>query len=209
MIDKTVAVSGWAAGWISRTSPAFLYYSNLTSYILSLCICVLGIRGFISVRRDGKQLSKCDGVERAVIEKQINKRILKISRGHWCIAVLYLLNAIAISGVDAVIGVMAIKEDVSKDPQSYDQALIVQIVVYCVWITVLFVSTFVIVPMMQMLFVTAVLARFMRKNGVTSLSAYMPEARLYSTHIAQVWAMITFFVMAWWQPSVSRCDSKV
>ncbi|KAK3670553.1 hypothetical protein LTR78_009521 [Recurvomyces mirabilis] len=200
MLDKTVEISGWHAGWISRTLPAFDLYANITQDVLLLSITLLGIYSFFRLRSYGQQL-KANPSDRAAIFKRLDATVLRGCRANWYIAMLFFLNALAISGVDAYIGIVAIKDDVNQDPTGYDKQFIIEAAVYVAYITVVFMTTFFVVPLLQMLLVTSILARVMRKRGLISLSGHMLEARVYSTNIAQIWTIVLFFAMAWWKPS--------
>lgn len=199
MLDQEVEVSGWHAAWINRTMPAFQYYTNTVSYTLAFTIVALGLLGFIGIRRCTKEL-KANPDDRPAIFKKINKRVLHVCRGHWMVANIYMLNVLIIALVDAYIGARAIGKDVSEQPENWTRGAILEIAAYCFYLVAVFSFTFVVVPLAQMFLVTWLLARFARKQGISTLAEYIPEARMYSTYIAQLWTMVCFFVVAWWVP---------
>ncbi|KAK5117661.1 hypothetical protein LTR62_005084 [Meristemomyces frigidus] len=199
-LDKSIDITGWHAAWLTRSLPAFTLYTNLTLNTLLFATCALGLATFFRLRSYNSQL-KADPSNRASIFSRLDATVLKGCRANWYIAVLYLVNAFAISCVDAYIGVVALKEDVGADPQGYDREFVTEAVLYCAYLTVVFLTTFFFVPLMQMLVVTSFLAGYMRRKGLTSLARHVLEARVYSTNIALMWTTVLFFVMAWWVPS--------
>ncbi|KAK5126981.1 hypothetical protein LTR85_008340 [Meristemomyces frigidus] len=199
MLDQEVDITGWHAEWITRTLPAFETYTTIVVNGLSVAILVLALIGFFGIRRNSKEL-KANPDNRAAIFKKINKRVKKSCRGHWAIANVYMLNVVVIAMVDAYIGISAISKDVNEHPSNWTRGAITEVAMYCLFLLVVFATTWIVVPLLQMLLITYSLARFAKKRGVSTLADYIPEARMWSTHIAQIWSMACFFIVAWWVP---------
>lgn len=193
--DQTLEVTGWHAQWISRTLPAFETYTTIVLTGLSIAVLVLALIGVFSMRRHSKEL-KANPDNRTAIFKKINKRVLKSCRGHWAVANVYMLNVFIISMVDAYIGASAIRQDVSEHPSHWTSSAMLELASYCLFLIVVFTMSFIVAPLLQMLLITYGL----KKRGVSTLAEYIPEARVWSTHIAQLWAMTCFFIEAWWAP---------
>lgn len=202
MLHKMLEIKGWRAGWLERELPAFQNYVNGLTISLQLCIIALGLLTAFKMRGYKKELLAKTS-SRAGTFARLDQTVMKICRGHWVISLVFLLNTMVISCVDAYVSLGALSKDISEDPTAYDGAAIVEIGLYCVFILALFLTTFFVVPLIQMLLLTSVLARFMRKRGLTTLAPYIQEARLCSTHIAQFWTIAAFLMMAWWVPTVS------
>jgi len=195
-------VSGWHDAWLERTLPAFRLYTHITSYTLSLAVLTLGLLGYFGIRRSLRQLKNCENNAdaRATIYKKINKRVRKVCRGHFYVANVYLLNVLLIALVDAYIGAVSIHQNVNEHPEAWSSDFVIRLVAFCLYLIVLFSSALFLAPFVQMVAITWVLARFARKRGVDTLADYIPEATFYSTHIAQLWSMVCFFIIAWWAP---------
>ncbi|KAK5131900.1 hypothetical protein LTR08_000488 [Meristemomyces frigidus] len=199
-MDQTVEVVGWQADWISRTLPSLQTYTCTVIQALSLAVALLSLLALLGIRRSKKELDS-DPNNRAAIFKHADLRLLKISRGHWGIANLYMLNAFVVAMVDAYIGLSVISKDVSENPQKWDSSAMLGLGAYCLYLMVVFALAFFIVPFLQMLCVTYLLASFARRRGVSTLSKYVPLARLFSSHIAQLWAFISFATVTMWTPA--------
>lgn len=198
MLDHDIAVpAGWQTAWLERTLLSLHCYTTITSYTLSLAIIALGVGGFISIRRSTKKLA-ADPSNRQTIFSLMNKKLLKVTKGHFFIANIYMLNVLCITMIDAVISAIALKKDMSTDAEAWTTELMVEVAVYCVYLLVIFVAAFVLVPLVQILLVTWCLVRFSKKYTPAD---FTPEARFFSTHIAQIWSMMSFFVVSWWAPA--------
>ncbi|KAK5738378.1 hypothetical protein LTR17_006097 [Elasticomyces elasticus] len=198
MLHETIRVSGWQADWLNRTMPAFRYYQSITTNLSLLAICILGLASYFGIRRCTKRVIA--GTERReMVLKEVEHRVLKTCRTQ-CVAVFLLLNAVAVALVDGGISLATMTNEITTKPEKYDARFFVELVLFIICITTAFVATLVLVPLAQIRLATSLLARRMRKNGDTSLAAYMPEARIYSTHAAQIWTMVSFMVMASWSP---------
>lgn len=201
MLDREIAVDGWRSAWLARDAPVFDIYLCSTLLILSLTTFSINLTASIKSRRDARTLEENPNNRASLFARAI-RRGINVCRANWVIAVFYLLNALFLACVDAWIGVMAIKKDVGENAGEYDAGFWWELAAYCAYVFVIFFSTLVIVPALQILAATAILARFMRKRGVSTLAEYVPQARAFSTHIAQSWALVTFAIMALWEPMV-------
>ncbi|KAK4892541.1 hypothetical protein LTR27_009005 [Elasticomyces elasticus] len=199
MLHETIRISGWQADWLNRSMPAFRYYQSITTNLSLLAICILGLASYFGIRRCTKRVIA--GTERReIVLKEVEHRVLKTCRAQWYVAVFLLLNAVAVALVDGGISLATMTNEITTKPEKYDARFFAELILFIIWITTAFVATLVLVPLAQIRLATSLLKRRMRKNGDTSLAAYMPEARIYSTHAAQIWTMISFMVMASWSP---------
>ncbi|KAK4957197.1 hypothetical protein LTR10_005155 [Elasticomyces elasticus] len=199
MLHETVRVSGWQAEWLDRTMPAFRYYQSFTTNLSLLAICILGLASYFGIRRCTKRIIA--GTERReIVLKEVEHRVLKNCRAQWYVGLFLLLNTVAVGIVDGGISFATMSKDIATQPEKYDARYIAELVLFIICIATAFTATLVLVPLAQVKLATSLLARRMRKIGDTSLAAYMPEARIYSTHAAQIWAMVSFMVMVSWPP---------
>ncbi|KAK5174385.1 uncharacterized protein LTR77_001465 [Saxophila tyrrhenica] len=190
----------WQTQWIERTYNPLRSYILLASYALSLTIICLGVVGFFTIRRSTKELIN-DPAHRTSIFTAMNKKVLRITKGHFFVAHVYLLNVIVITLVDAIVCFLVLKDDAVSDPSVWNTTAVLEVAIYSFYLLALFTAAFTLFPLAQMLVVTRFLARFKRHHD---LDSFVPEARFFSTHVAQIWCMLTFFVVAWWAPAQSN-----
>ena len=117
----------------------------------------------------------------------MNKKLLKVTKGHFFVAIFYMVNVFVITMVDAVICATTLSKDASSDPTAWTTKLLLEVAVYCVYLLAIFVAAFFLVPLVQLLCITWLLARFSNRYGKNVLIDFIPEARFFSTHIAQIW----------------------
>lgn len=201
MLDHDVLMpEGWQTAWLSRTLPTLRIYTTITSYVLSFAIIALGLGGFIAIRRSTKKLAN-DPSNRPSIFSAMNKKLLRVTRGHFVVANVYMLHVLLITLVDAVICTIALRKDLSSDSEAWTTQLMVEVAIYCSSLLAIFAASFFLVPLLQMLAVTWMLTRASSRYTGHSLADFIPEARFFSTHIAQIWCMLCFFVISWWAPA--------
>ena len=90
----------------------------------------------------------------------------------------------------------------SQLKQHADQITFQAIALYCTYLFVLFMASFVFIPLLQMLAVTWGLTRLGKKSA---LSDYVPEARNVSTVAAFLWTAVCFWIAVRW-PLVDEKD---
>ena len=184
MLDHDIDVPcNWQTKWLDRTYMPLRSYIIVASYALSLSIIALGIATFYTIRRSTKSLA-ADPSSRASTFQTMNKKVMRITKGHFCVALVYLANVIIFTGVDAVLCFIFLKEDVTANPEAWDAQLIMEVAVYSLYLFVLFMCAFTLFPLVQMLLATKFLVRFGKKHN---LESFVPEARFFSTHVAQIW----------------------
>lgn len=201
-MDHDIAVpETWQAEWLDRTYTPLRDYILLSSYALSLSIIGLSIANFLTVRRHSAALLT-DPSSRAQTFKTMNASSARIHKGHFSIALLYLLNVIAFTAVDAIICIFLLKDDIASNPSLWDTRMILEVTIYCLYLFTIFIAAFTLFPLLQMLLATQLLARSSRHaNHPTDLDFFIPQARFFSTHMAQIWCMLAFFVVSWWVPN--------
>lgn len=190
---------GWRTAFLERTLPLLHCYLNVTSYALSLTIIALSLAGYFSIR---SSTNKLDGnpSNRTEISSKMHKKVLKITRGQFVVANIYLFHVLVLALVDTFICVGVVREDMESDPDAWTTQLLIEIGLYCLYLLVIFAASFFLIPLLQMLLITWILARFSNKHS-NGLADYIPEARFFSTHIAQIWCMAAFFATGWWAPT--------
>ena len=201
MLEHEIDIpEGWQTAWLLRTSQMQHCYTTVALYALSLAIILLGLMGYFSVRSSTKELA-ANPTDRSVIFNKMNKKALKVTKGHFWVAIVYMLHVIVFTGIDAIICAIQLGKDAASDPEAWTTQLMVEMALYSVYLMVLFAASFILVPLVQMILVTYGLARFSRRHGSNALADYIPEACFLSTHVAQIWCMVSFFLVAWWAPS--------
>jgi uncharacterized membrane protein YhaH (DUF805 family) len=197
MLDREIdGPCGWQLEWLYRSYSPLRTYIIIASYSLSLMIIGLGIAGFLTIRRSTKKLVS-EPSNRSSIFNTMNKKVLRITRGHFWVAQLYLLNVIVVIMVDTYICFISLKKDAAKHPEVWTPEAIMEIAIYSIYLLTLFLGAFTLFPLLQMLLAASLLTRFKRHHNLETL---IPEARFFSTHTAQIWAMLSFFVVSWWPP---------
>ncbi|KAH9825697.1 hypothetical protein Tdes44962_MAKER00627 [Teratosphaeria destructans] len=198
-MDHDTIIDGWKAQWIQRTLPGFVYYSLSMTVGLSMLvglIAILNIRTMRPLRRELAGMtsaSDCAGLYSRF------DRCTKIAcHRHYAVAWAYMINFLAIAMVDMYISTTALTKEAAELSILWTWEAILLVATVVGVSTAGFVAAFVLVPLAQMLFATWALNRFAQKNGSETLSKYIPLARIYSTHAAQLWAMACFLITAFW-----------
>lgn len=201
MLDHDITMkAGWQTAWLERTLPALRCYANALSYAMSLAIVFLAVKGFLAMHRGNKAL-RADPSRRSEIFSVMNKKVHKVTKGHFYVAVIYLVNVFVFAMVDALIGAFQLGKDAVEDPEAWTTQLVFELVLYVVFLLAVFGATFFLFPLLQMLLVTYGLSRISEKRGSNSLADYIPEARFTSTHLAELWCLVCFCIEAWWSPA--------
>lgn len=198
-LDRQLEVSPslpWGDAWLSRTLPSLQTGSLAVSYTLSLAIITLAFVACFRSRRVHQQIKE-DPSGRTTLLKQLNKRLLSVSRGHFYVANLYLLAFFVIAGVDVYVASVSLRHDMKDHSDIWTTAFVLQLVCYMVGLCVLFVGVIVVVPFLQVCFAFWLLTRFARKHNANTLIRYIPQARAISTSMAQLWAMACFYIQVW------------
>lgn len=202
MLNEKVEISGWHAAWLERSLPALNTYTELVAWALSFALITLGVTGCLGVRRSVFQLknSEDNADSRAAAYRNINRRILKVCRANFYISNILLLNILIFAAVDAYVGLVTLSNDATENPERWDSEFTFEVVAYCAYISALFAGALFLAPLAQMVLITWVLGRFTRKAGGNTLADFIPEARYFTTYIAQIWTMVCFFITAYWPP---------
>lgn len=192
---------GWATAWVDRDYAPLDWYIFAVALSLSFLMIFIQMRGALQIIRARKELD-ADPSNRAAIFKKIHKRALKTDRGLFKIALAYMANTLVVTLVDGCIAIFVLVKDASDNPEVWDKQMIISVASYVAYLVVLFMASFVLVPLLQMFAVTWALTRFSRKN---KLSDYVPQARSYSSLIAFLWAAACFCIVCGW-PVVGNSD---
>ncbi|EMC93439.1 hypothetical protein BAUCODRAFT_240492 [Baudoinia panamericana UAMH 10762] len=209
MVDwnRELEVTGWQAGWLSRDTPAFDMYVGVFS--ATILVFTLGSVFLIS-RRQRQVLGRLESKlgKEAATAQAVRYGMRHGDRRNWIYAVVLLMQVPAIASVDAYIAIVAAKEVVEDGSQVFDVSAIVEIVTYCIYTLAAFTGAFVLAPVLQIAATNWLLSRWARKRGITDLSEYRPQARLYSTQLAMLWSLLCFAVTMVWSPIVrGSCTS--
>ncbi|KAK3704397.1 hypothetical protein LTR37_013820 [Vermiconidia calcicola] len=183
MLEHDIPIpKGWQSAWLHRTLPALQWYTTIASSASS---------SSVEARSDWLP------TQRFTARYFGHKKTQRIAKGHFFIANIYIVHALVIAVVDAVLCAGALSNDVAAEPELWTRDAILEVALYCGFLLVVFLATFFLVPLLQMLAVTSFLARL---KGTGDLTDFIPEARFLSTHIAQMWCMMAFFGVSWWSP---------
>ena len=190
----------WQMAWLSRTLPSLQLYTTVTSYVLSITIIGLGLGGFIAIWWSTKKIIDYP-TNRPSIFNSMNKKVLIVTRGHFFVASIYILHAFLVTIVDALTCFFARRNDVETDGHAWNAQLLTEAAIYCFYLLAVLAAAFILVPLLQLLLVTWLLAQVSRKTTRNTITVLIPEARFVSTHVAQLWCMMCFFVVWWWTPA--------
>ncbi|EME50328.1 hypothetical protein DOTSEDRAFT_69005 [Dothistroma septosporum NZE10] len=187
--------AAWTESWLARTHDGLHIETLAVVYLLALSAAFIGLRALFMLRRCGKDLA-ADPSDRTQTYLDCTKRVKKCTQRQWFISNIYLLHAIAIWIVDASIGVWAIHNDIVSNPKQYSAGMWIELAFHSVSLLAIFMAVFFIFPLVQVMGI----GFLVRRSGAAraSLVDYAPEVRILSTHIAQLWAMLGFMIIAWW-----------
>ena len=130
MLEHDIPIpKGWQSAWLHRTLPALQWYTTIASYMLSLAILALGLSGFIIVRRSTKRLA-ADSASYGEILRTLYRKTRRIAKGHFFIANIYILHALVIAVVDAVLCAGALSNNVSAEPELWTRDAILEVALY-------------------------------------------------------------------------------
>lgn len=197
MEKRELPMTPWQEAWFDRTLPELQCETLMVVFILASISLFTGIRALIGVRRSRKELEASPS-DRAAILSECDKKMHKSTKTIFTIATVYLFHSLALWLADAAIGVTYIYKDVNANPEDYDAFYWLQLAIQCVSMLALFMAVFIIFPMLQLMGVAHMVKKAARKNSDGTLSAYIPEGRTLTTHLAQLWFMLGFFVVAYW-----------
>ena len=196
-MDREIEMSGWKAEWITREFPALHYYTVALSYVLSIWMLFIGGRTLYNQRKCRRELEHNPSTRTAVLAAH-DKRLLSSTRTVFGLSLVFLIHTLAIWTVDAGIGIFFLKTSISDHPYEIDGTFLLELANMTLTFTLYMVAAFVLFPLLQMILVTLVLTRVHKRNNSRTLSAFIPEARIVSTHMAQLWLMLGYFIVAWW-----------
>lgn len=198
-MDREIAITGWPARWVDRTLPQLYYYTIALTYVQSAWMLALGARTLFLQYKCRRSLDD-DPSNRAAIMASFDKRTIRASRTVFWLTLVYIFHAMAIWLVDACIGFKFLSADASETPYVWDSVLILYVAATLSRMVLGFVAAFVVFPLFQMTFVTWAVTRLIpnRFERASVLGEFLPEARILTTHMTQLWSMVAFFIVAWW-----------
>nr|POF12826.1 hypothetical protein CFP56_09977 [Quercus suber] len=202
VLDTTIEIAPsipWGPAWLDRTLPSLYDGTLYTHQALNLCIIVSSIIGAYKTRSLQKQLKENDA-DRPRLSKQIEDRLTKMSRGHYFIAVIYLLCTFLISGIDAYITFVSLQTDVLDHSEIWTPAFVLELVSLTAGMLVLFSAVFILVPLAQACLAFWFLMRHLRKSGQNTLAGCFIQIRAISTALALFWTALSFLLQAWTSP---------
>lgn len=207
MLDHEIHMEpSWQTAWLERTLPQLECYTEMFAYAIAIAIGFLNIRCFLTIRRASKQLSE-DASRRAEIIATSDKKMKKLTQGHLLVSISVLVHVFVISVVDGVIMGFALAHDAKAEPEIWTRQLILEAALYSAWLFVIFFTTFLLVPLLQILLATHLLARASRNRGFT-LANRIPEAAFFTTVFAQLWCMAALFAVVCWSPVMSHSFAR-
>lgn len=199
--QEIAAPAEWANLWIEREWEPLEWYILAVSIGLTSAMVFNQVRGTRGILKARKELD-ANPTNRAAIIKDMNKTALWTDRSQFKIALVFLFNTLGMVMVDAGISMFALAKDVQDHPEVWDREMYKAIALYVAYLAVLFIASFVLVPLLQMFGVTWLLTRIGKKN---KLSDYVPQARAVSSAFSVMWASICFMIVCAW-PVVGESD---
>lgn len=196
--------TGWMGLWLERLHPELYTYSTITYLVLSMAAVTLGIKSIIHLRRTQSELI-ADPSSRAAIMSASSTGMTKLNRGQFYIAATYLFLAMAIYCVDTYIGFVALYDDASDNPTVYDRAMILELAIYTVGMLAIFTAIFLLFPLLQVMLAFKLLQR---RNPSATLASSIPNARVLTTQIGQIWSVLAFMLMAYW-PTYDNATTRI
>lgn len=197
-MDRQITGSGWTEQWLDRTLPKLHCETTVVVYAITLASLFVGLRALIRVRRTRKEL-EANPSDRAAILSDCDKRMAKSTKALFFLSHVYLIHSLALWMMDAGIGVSYIYQDVNANPEEYTAPIWIDLAIQSVGMLAIFLAVFTIFPMLQIMGVAYLVKRNLPKNsGDGTLSAYICEGRIITTHLAQLWMMIGFCIVSWW-----------
>lgn len=202
---EIAAPEGWPTAWIDRDLPALNLYVLAVITVLCVSTTFTQVCGALRAFRTSREL-KNNPNDRAAISKKIHRNALKVDRTLFMIALVYMANAFLITLVDGFIAAFVLAKDVSEHPEAWDGEMLFYMSLYLVYLLALFLASFVLVPLLQMLAVTWALTRLSRHN---KLSDYVPQARSVSTCTAVLWTWASLAVVFFWPVLATHGDNPM
>ncbi|KAF7186849.1 hypothetical protein HII31_11809 [Pseudocercospora fuligena] len=199
MADRDITISGWQEAWLERTHPQLFQYCTTLTYTLAAISIFMSIRSLLLTRRCRREILE-EPSSRASIFATCDKKMLSITRCQFLVSSIFCFNTLAIWLVDAGISVFAVWNDVDSNPEAYTAQLWLDLAIATVSMLGLFIFVFMVFPMIQMMIFSWAFAKYHAKNASFdgTLAAYVPELRTLTTHLAQMWMMAGFLLMAFW-----------
>ena len=189
-----LSMSPWKEGWLARSSTLFTRYNAITSMGLSLSILYYAVQSFRHMRRTSKELT-LNPSSRAVLHAETARHMRKTSKRHYYVATLYLVNCVVIAMIDGGIALDTILVDVAVNPTRWTAEFGLALAIHSVTIFAFMMACVTLVPALQLALLARILSRYKR-----SLASCLPEARVITTHTAQLWAMASFYIISFSPP---------
>ncbi|KAF2172460.1 hypothetical protein M409DRAFT_50155 [Zasmidium cellare ATCC 36951] len=196
-MGRDIAISGWSEEWLNRTLPELKCETTLVVYAITLTSLFIGIRALLRVRRTRKDL-EANPSNRVAILSGCDKRMAKTTKTIFCFAHIFFFHSLALWFTDAAIGVLAIYQDVDSHPGEYTAPVWIDLAIQVVTMLAVFTAVFIAFPMLQLIGVSHLVKKSVRKGSEAPMSAYITEGRIISTHLAQLWMMTGFCIVSWW-----------
>ncbi|EME87171.1 uncharacterized protein MYCFIDRAFT_209440 [Pseudocercospora fijiensis CIRAD86] len=202
MADHDISISGWQEAWLERTHPQLFQYCLTLIYTLSAISLFLSIKSLLLTRKCRRELLQ-NPSSRAATFAACDKKMRGITRCQFLVSSLFCFHTLAIWLVDAGISVFAVWKDVDANPEAYTPQLWLDLGIASISMLGIFIFVFLVFPMLQLLLFSWAFAKFRPTKKQTScengtLGAHIPELRTLTTHLAQMWMMAGFLLMAFW-----------
>lgn len=176
----------WQIAWLNRELPP-----------LQLCIDGLAIGCVVALlwlgaltlftKHDATARLKEEPSRRVGIIAAAQKRYLIITRYHLSLAASYIFYTGVLYLADTIIVIKSFSREIASQAGTYTKDKALALALSSVGVLVIFLFTFFIIPLVQMVLVAKLLRRIGKKRGSEDLSDFTPEARFVVTHIAQFW----------------------
>lgn len=192
-----IAFSEWSRQWLDRSLPGLLDENAIFLIAHLAVIAAVGIYTLARNEQCRRAIKRNPSDSRAAWAK-CDKICLIWTRAIFFGGCLLVVHALAIWVIDASIGVFAIAEDVTSNPEAYTAQLWLDLAIHSVAMLAIFTAVFILFPAAQMTLAGYLLARSLKNNPERTLAVYIPAARLLIFFPIHIWSSLSFFIVVGW-----------
>jgi hypothetical protein len=214
-MDRFLPVSEWQAAWLSRDEPTLNLASISLTYIGAATAIYFMTNTLMHVRRMKQDLATTTtAASRTHHLTTCDRGLARLSTQQYHVSCLFYLLALTIWSVDAVIGIVALCADASRNPGLYRSGIVLELAVRTVGTLVVFSAAAMLFPLLQVLCITWI-CRTARRRRTTSSEGgtttptdddddavlrpcYLAGFRILATNMMQSWMLLAFMLVAFW-----------
>lgn len=196
-MDRPVEISGFGAQWLDR-KPRWLnwiYIFEIETFVWT--ICIFSLITTIRYLRAGKA-AKAEGREIAPeVERKFRKRVQRMEKAWFGVSLVFMAQVVAMALMDGYFCVVALGNDAAQN--EWSASFTGELVLASLGMAALFLASFTLVPLAQMILTTYLLSRYIKKNDQSS-TELLRKARSISTSISFIFSMICLYLSICWSP---------